>query len=431
MLRAYAFLVLIVALMVAVVVLGGHGGTAAKGALLPPSLAVDRIAYVDLDRQVRTVAPDGTGEVRVTSEEGFFAWPTWSPDGRRMVFSGVVEGEDGPKVSLYSYNAFLGQRRPLHERDPGLSAVVAYNAPHYPFWSPDGTRLAFIGNTEEGLTLYLDDLRDGDGPIAVLDNGPLWMDWSPDSRYLFVHRREDHVVLDTDSGVTSTLAIRYSGPGYNTPAWRPLGEEITYVAGDFAGGYRLYTAGLDGRGETEVAEVSRDSAFLWSPDGESLAVTRGSPSRVFYPPAVLRVYGHVSFYSSDGSLQPVDIRDDVVAFFWSPDGRKLAYLTLNGAPGVLRWNVLDVANGSRWPLVDFIPSDDQLTVVQFFDQYAHSHSVWSPDSTSLVFAGRTPGQAASASSRLQPADHIFVVTTIPLPSAYVVADGYLGFWSPR
>ena len=177
--------------------------------------------------------------------------------------------------------------------------------------------------------------------------------------------------------------------------------------------------------------MSRDSAFLWSPDGESLAVTRGSPSRVFYPPAVLRVYGHVSFYSSDGSLQPVDIRDDVVAFFWSPDGRKLAYLTLNGAPGVLRWNVLDVANGSRWPLVDFIPSDDQLTVVQFFDQYAHSHSVWSPDSTSLVFAGRTPGQAASASSRLQPADHIFVVTTIPLPSAYVVADGYLGFWSPR
>ena len=70
-------------------------------------------------------------------------------------------------------------------------------------------------------------------------------------------------------------------------------------------------------------------------------------------------------------------------------------------------------------------------MVQFFNQYAHSHSVWSPDSQSLVIAGRTATGAVSAASR-QPADQIIVLTTDPTnPTFQVIGDGYLGFWSPR
>ena len=98
---------------------------------------------------------------------------------------------------------------------------------------------------------------------------------------------------------------------------------------------------------------------------------------------------------------------------------------------MLRWNILNVADGSRWPLADFLPSADQLVMLQFFDQYAHSHSVWSPASRSLVMAGRIAGGAVSAALRRQPADQIIVMGTDPDPSLHVISNGHLGFWSPR
>ncbi len=76
---------------------------------------------------------------------------------------------------------------------------------------------------------------------------------------------------------------------------------------------------------------------------------------------------------------------------WSPDSTKLAYLTLTEAPGVLRWSVLNVADGSRWPLVDFLPSADHLTMLQFFDQYAQAWRPWTPDSSAFAFVGSING----------------------------------------
>ena len=87
-----------------------------------------------------------------------------------------------------------------------------------------------------------------------------------------------------------------------------------------------------------------------------------------------------------------------MAYFWSPDGSRLAYVALSKKAGILRWTVLNVVNGERWPLVDFIPSRDQLTIFQFFDQYAYSHSPWSPDSRSLVFAGKLVDGAVPVSA---------------------------------
>ena len=96
--------------------------------------------------------------------------------------------------------------------------------------------------------------------------------------------------------------------------------------------------------------------------------------------------------------------------------------------------VLSLADRSDMPLLDFVPSRDQLTMFQFFDQYAYSHSLWSPDSRSLVFAGQLAAGAVTASATAHPGhagSHIIVVDTQSAASAEIIAPGVLGFSSPR
>jgi TolB protein len=290
--------------------------------------------------------------------------------------------------------------------------------------------VAFIDTSAQGLRLYLDDLTDGEGPRYVLDQGPLWMDWSSDSRTLLVHRGPDHFLVDAETGVVATLDLDSDGLGYSVPAWRPTGDEITYVGGDRLSGYTVDRSNREADRQGRFGSVPRQAAFLWSPDGTTLAVTR--PQRVLFDGVLgLRVFDRLSFFGADGAALPVEVRDNTVAFFWSPDSTKLAYVTQTGVPGLLRWMVLDVKAGTRYALTDFVPSVEQLTVFQFFDQYAHSHSIWSPDSTALVFAGAVPPGAVGVSTAQATASRIVVLPIVRFGAPVVIADGILGFWSPR
>jgi len=126
-----------------------------------------------------------------------------------------------------------------------------------------------------------------------------------------------------------------------------------------------------------------------------------------------------------------DIEEDVVAFFWSPDSTKMAYVTLTDAQGVLRWNAYDLAVGTQQRLVDFLPSTDQLVVFRYFDQYDPSHSQGSPGSGAILFAGRLAGTAISAVFRQRQPDQVFVMSLPPRLTVDALAEGSLAFWSPR
>ena len=431
--RLYAFFIVFLSIMVTIAVVGGHGGTSSKGEPLPPDLAVDRIAYVAPDGQVWTVDPDGTHERKVSPDEGFFTWPTWSPDGLRLAFSGIVADEsDEQRAKLFTRNLFTNRLQEVHAAAPGVRRLVASGAPHYVNWAPDGRHVAFLGPTEETLALYVDNVRDSAPPVSPLDRAPIYIAWSPDSQSLLVHHGADHVLIDVaDLGdEPQLLGGRGAGLAYRAPSWKPPGQRFGYLAPDLGGGYTLYSSSTTSSGDTEtlVADLPFDAAFLWAPDGRALAVT--TPDNVLlYEPFGLRVFRRISVLT-DENPTPVEIEDDnVVAFFWSPDSKKLALVTV-AAPGALRWDVLEVATGTRLRLQEFVPSADQLTVLQFFDQFAGSHQIWSPDSESIVFAGVVAGQAVSASTRQQ-ASKVIVLGTGGDRTVDLIADGILGFWSPR
>lgn len=421
--RLYAFFLLLSAL------LGAIGFFAAKDepedeAFSPPKDSLNLIAFAGTDLRISTVRPDGTSLVGVSDVSGLFTWPIWSPDGTRVAYSGqmIVDGAPSPlELRVHTVGEDHSYRR--FASAPDMVPILP-GMPYYPLWSPDSTRLSLMAGAPQGLTLFLIDPAVDEGAEVALVGSPLYAGWSADSTNLLVHVGLDHILVSVENEIVNE-DLRARTHVYRTPAWRPSGRQVAIVSQDGIGTQVLDILDTDTRERTRLTEAPEEIAFLWSPDGMTLAVAMSnSPGD--------SLYEDVAFYSRNGTNLPIDIDERVVAFFWSPDSTKLAYVTLSHPPGTLRWMFLDLTDGRRWPLVDFTPTQPQMTLFQFFDQFAYSHSMWSPDSRSLVFAeALDSSRATQAAFGHQQAARIMVTQVKPSPDVVSIADGFLAVWSPR
>ena len=436
--RLYTGIAVMIVLLATIAVLGSLERPGVSVGTLTPRLHVDLIAVVDQDRRILTIEPDGSEPRVLTPASGgdpqLYTWPTWSPDARSLAITKVVGSSGPPVVSLERVDLETGDTSTIHS---GFVQPMAAGVFYYPMWSPDGSRLAFIASEGEGLRLFVDIVDDGFAPNPVLDNGPLWMSWSPDSRRLLIHRADSHFLVEALEDRVDVLSLGIRSGGYRVPAWQPGSNKATFLAQNERAGFSLYSAEVSmeaGIGEIDrLADAEGDTPFLWSPDGSRLAVA--GPSVIYvYLGLTIGIHRGMTIYREGSGEVLLETTDAVIAAFWSPDGSRIAYVSLSDTPGVLRWMMLDVRDGNRWPLVDFVPTLDQLTMFQFFDQYAYSHSLWSPDGRSLVFAGNLEDQASVVSyGSAQPADrpYIYVMDTERSPLVSSVAEGLLGVWSPR
>ena len=412
--------------------------SAAFISLLRPAAdpGVNLIAFVSVDGEVMTMRPNGLQVNRITPDvEGFFTWPTWSPNGDTLVYSGVVQQGEELQLNLYASNLSGGTSRVLYASDPGEVGLLAQGVVHYPLWSPLGERLAFIAIKGGGLSLFIDDLSDDPGAQRLLDDGPLWMSWSIDTSVLAVHRGADHFLVAVDDELNEQ-PIDIRAIGYRVPAFNPLDGTLTLRNQPSALSASVSSVRLDGvtvKSITPLRRVEGEAAFLWSRDGEHLAVAEAS-QYFRYQDTALPAYNGIAIVPADSTEGVVELDLPVLAFFWSPDGTKIAFVTLSEIRNALSWALYDVETNERMRLVDFVPSAEQLTMFQFFDQYAYSHSIWSPDSASIVFAGDLLTDSVTASANKHPGHasfHIVVVDVEPVAEAHVIAEGIMGFWSPR
>lgn len=225
-----------------------------------------------------TVEDDGSGLTRVTpaphlappGEASFDDEPSWSPDGRRLLYRRDVHARPGVRTLW------------VHSLDDGSKYQVGPDAPNATFdsydepeWSPDGDWIAFSGRradapmTTEGGARRAIWLMSADGSVlrrltdgAAVDHGPMF---SPDGRRIAFIRaptgaeggQSALLTMDLDGG---NLAPVFVGtppgardsidPGSLRAAWSPDGRQ-------FALAYRedLYTVRSDGsdiewRGQT-------------------------------------------------------------------------------------------------------------------------------------------------------------------------------------
>jgi Tol biopolymer transport system component len=132
-------------------------------------------------------------------------------------------------------------------------------------------------------------------------------------------------------------------------------------------------------------------------------------------------------------------RGSILAFFWSPDSRKIATLGIGtGNPGGLSMKtggqiinvaqksqgvsldvqVIDLASGKSNHAASFSPTDSFQQILPFFDQYQRSGTIWSPDSQQLVLSGVDQNSHPG----------IYVVNADG-GTARKIADGDFAFWS--
>ena len=172
-----------------------------------------------------------------------------------------------------------------------------------------------------------------------------------------------------------------------------------------------------------LVEFNGNGAFVWSPDGESVALTRE-------PQGESRFYNGIWHVSLDGAERKI-VHDMVLAFFWSPNGKKIAYITTSeDAEGSVRWGLVDVASGDVRYLSDFRPTEEQLNLFMFFDQYVQSHNPWSPDGSALIYSGAL-GYAQGRDPLPQQDDAWVIVENVATGDSSEIARGILGTWSPK
>lgn len=396
---------------------------------------VNRIAYIDNSGDLRLINPDGTGDERLTGdvragllaqalERGdSYSWPTWNPNGAKLAVSRVsISGQDaGLSVQLFDLNT--GGMVSAYEND--VPAPVADGAAHYIYWSPDGRYLTLLAPTREGLALFVRDYQGNEDAAALVIGAPLYYHWGLDSGVIAAHSG-DRLMVGEPSPAGARVQIQVDAVGFRAPALSPDGMHLAYAAteGEVHGVF-VRDIGPPPFNEMQpprlLAETRSLVAFAWAPDGAALAVSEqsspGSP-----------LFNRLSLFSADGSSSSVLVEEAHLAFFWSPSGDRIAWVGVDSSTREMELLLSPVGGGEPRRLFRFSPTGEFFTYLSFFDQYAYSHSLWSPDGSALVVSGNEGPESGRRNGSGPTGGQIYVVDADTGESRRI-ASGKTAVWS--
>lgn len=296
----------------------------------------------------------------VTNNPALDADPSFSPDGKQIVFASLRDGN----AEIYLMNVDGSDVRRLTNH-PAWE--------NHPAFSPDGTTIAFPGDREgENFDVYLMNV-DGSNVRRLTDwpstesVGP--GSWSPDgTKIAFVSDREgnDDIFVISAEVFRPELIVADSEANLAFPAVSPDGKQIVYQAETEkkTGEIRIVDTETK-RGRVLRETANPDLAPVFSPNGEWIA---------FHD----RIEGNteICLIKPDGSRFTVLTHDAArdASPAWSPDGRKIAFVSNRGG------------NFGRYDL--YLMNADGGDQRQIYSNTAgmSAFPAWSPDGKEIIFA---------------------------------------------
>jgi Tol biopolymer transport system component len=258
------------------------------------------------------VNADGSGVTQVTYGDRDVA-PSWSPDGRRIVYA----RRDGIHV--------------IDADGSNSTMLTSQWGDSDPAWSPDGAKIAFTRI------------------VAWNDSTEFY------TTALHVMNQDGSGVRRLTEGVRPPPLDQW--PSDSDPSWSPDGRRIAFNTGFIADSTLQPATGVinaDGTGLERIRPPSLDveCGATWSPDGRLIAMltyqlgivtvsSDGSTQRTVYPGATIQ---HPTYRESDlwcnSSLD------------WSPDGQSLVFVReLRSDPKEVRISIVDLGSGIPRQLV--------------------------------------------------------------------------------
>jgi Tol biopolymer transport system component len=317
--------------------------------------------------------------VTVTSAPGREFQPSFSPDGKRVVYS--ASGETGENTDVYVQT--IGTPQPFRlttDRAEDLS----------PVWSPDGERIAWLRTGPQETAIFASPVGGGvHAKIADLfptrvESVGRHLDWSPDGKWLAASDKEAPglpfriVLIDVATGKKRQATMPAENIiGDMAPCFSPDGKWLAFLRAVSSGIGDVWIAPVAGGEPRRVTTDNRSIlAMTWGPDGHSIVfssnrmrnhalwripVSGGTPSRV---PMV-----------SENASDPA----------FSRDGRRMVYAQLFEDTNIWRFDLekrdapRKVISSTQYDSSPTISPDG--TRVAFRSNRSGSNEIWQSDTS--------------------------------------------------
>lgn len=177
----------------------------------------------------------------------------------------------------------------------GDRCLTADGHSHHPSWSPDGKRILFIHDaslsspppyreTEEFRTHHPVELSimDADGRnrkvLRIIEPVIHSATWSPDGKTIAITAAT--ALKQGELPAVGLFLLRATGegdlkrirPNAWTPSWSPGGKRLAFTVEHPRGRWRVHTANVDGTDETPIGNPDvNNGSPAWSPDGKQIA----------------------------------------------------------------------------------------------------------------------------------------------------------------
>jgi serine/threonine protein kinase/Tol biopolymer transport system component len=279
----------------------------------------DFTGFANPNRDVWTVAIDGTNPVRVTTDEATDWNPVWSPDGTALYFLSNRSGS----MNLWRVGIDEGTGATTGEAQ-ALTAPTSY-VRHFSL-SADG-RLGTYANwaTTINLARIRIDARAAvtRGPTEAVTTGPRdfqTFDVHDDGQVVLmtsVTQQEDLLMAATGSGLSHLLNDRYRD---RNPRWTLNGRQVLFYS-DREQNYEIYSIDRDGGGLRQLTDTGGKRFYpVPSRDGSKVLAADITSYELF-------VYDARDFSKAPDRLPALapELRgQSFIPLDWSPDGRSLS-----------------------------------------------------------------------------------------------------------